>query len=180
MTPEEAQEARDALAQEIQNIQNQLGDRDYQSRGERLDSKAYWTWRHGAKRALASKLKELREANRVLKEIKQQSEQRTVAAGAKMIWSVAYVLALRDDTRPHLTGFENACHAVAEAEFAVGALCAYERESELLDEGYESACMMLGVAPRKPEASTCDACQEPMPNCSCTVPGKNQRSILRP
>lgn len=58
----EAESRRDAIAQEVQRIQSQLGDRQRTDRtGRRLAAKEYWAWKSAATHALNEHLNQLRQ-----------------------------------------------------------------------------------------------------------------------
>jgi len=68
-TLEEAEEFRQELTLEVQNIQAQLGDKQRtDDDGHRLTSTEYWAWKKKAQHALNQKLSELREVKKWMRE----------------------------------------------------------------------------------------------------------------
>lgn len=68
-TLEEAEELRQELTLEVQNIQAQLGDKQRtDDDGRRLTSSEYWAWKKKAQHALNQKLSALREVKRWMRE----------------------------------------------------------------------------------------------------------------
>lgn len=72
-SPEEGEARRIELTQDIESIQNQLGDRDRTDEsGNRLSSEKYWEWRKKAQHSLNQKLKELRSLKSWLRNVRNE------------------------------------------------------------------------------------------------------------
>ena len=85
-TFEEAENFRQEITLEVQNIQAQLGDkRRTDDDGRRLTSAEYWAWKKKAQHALNKKLSELREVKKWMREINAHR------AGSKLREAIGHV-----------------------------------------------------------------------------------------
>lgn len=64
----EAMKRKIDLGADIQNIQEQLGDRDRHVEGRRMTEMEYWQWHRKAKTALLAKLAEFRDLKKYIQE----------------------------------------------------------------------------------------------------------------
>jgi hypothetical protein len=70
----EVDERRKALVNKVQDLHTQLGDKDRRDqRGQRLSPKGYFSWKKSVQEELNASLRDLREINTQLKELKPPS-----------------------------------------------------------------------------------------------------------